>query len=92
MPEELAPTTPSFHEIAMRGEAIYNEKYRTELEKSSNGKFIAINVSSGDATLAETGEDAIRLGLERDPAGLFHLVRVGHKAAFEAGWYMSCAS
>jgi hypothetical protein len=92
MPEETVWTTPSFHEIAKRGEAIYSEKYRTVLEKSSNGKFVAINISSGDATLADTGEDAIRLALEKDPAGLFHLVRVGHKAAFEAGWYMSCAS
>jgi len=92
MSQEHKPTTPSFHEVARRGEAIYSEKYRTELEKSSNGKFVAINVSSGEATLADTGEDAIRLALEKDPSGLFHLVRVGHKAAFEAGWYMSCAS
>jgi len=91
MPDELASTAPSFHDIARRGEAIYGEKYRVELEKSSNGKFVAINVNSGDATVADTGEDAIRLALEKDPAGLFHLVRVGHKAAFEAGWYMSCA-
>jgi hypothetical protein len=92
MTEETERATPSFHEIAKRGEAIYSEKYRTELEKSSQGKFVAINVISGDATLADTGEDAIRLALEKDPTGLFHLVRVGHKAAFEAGWYMSCAS
>jgi hypothetical protein len=71
---------------------IYSEKYRTELEKSYYGGFVAINVGNGDATLADTGEDAIRLALEKDPTGLFHLVRVGHKAAFEAGWYMSCAS
>ncbi len=92
MSQEHKPKTPSFDEIARRGEAIYTEKYRIELEKSSNGKFVAINISSGDATLADTGEDAIRLALEKDPTGLFHLVRVGHKAAFEAGWYMSCAS
>jgi hypothetical protein len=92
MPEETIRTTPSFHEIAERGEAIYSEKYRAEMEKSSNGKFVAINISNGEATLADTGEGAIRLALEKDPNGLFHLVRVGHKAAFEAGWYMSCAS
>jgi hypothetical protein len=91
MPKEPVPPTPSSQEIAARGEAIYAEKYRADLEKSSNGKFIAINVTNGDATLADTGEDAIRLALEKDPSGFFHLMRVGHKAAFEAGWYMSCA-
>ncbi len=91
MSEELVPATPSTQYIAERGEAIYGEKYRAEMERTSNGKFIAINVANADATLADTGEDAIRLALEKDPSGFFHLMRVGHKAAFEAGWYMSCA-
>jgi hypothetical protein len=91
MPEELAPATPSCQDIADRGEAIYVEKYRANLEKTSHGKFIAINVASADATLADTGEEALRLALEKDPSGFFHLIRIGHKAAFEAGWYMSCA-
>jgi hypothetical protein len=91
MPEELDHATPSCQEVAERGEAIYDEKYRAEMEKSSKGKFIAINVANADATLADSGEDAIRLALEKDPSGFFHLIRVGHKAAFEAGWYMSCA-
>lgn len=91
MSEELAPATPSCQDIAERGEAIYDKKYRAEMERTSNGKFIAINVANGDATVADTGEDAIRLALEKDPSDFFHLIRVGHKAAFEAGWYMSCA-
>jgi len=91
MSEELIPTALSSQDIATRGEAIYGEKYRAELEKTSRGKFVAINVANADATIADTGEDAIRLALEKDPSGFFHLIRVGHKAAFEAGWYMSCA-
>lgn len=91
MSDELTSTAPSSQEIAARGETIYDEKYRAELEKTANGKFIAINVTNAEATLADTGEDAIRLALEKDPSGFFHLMRVGHKAAFEAGWYMSCA-
>ena len=35
--------------------------------------------------------DAIRLALEKDPSGFFHLIRVGHEAAFQVGWYLSCA-
>jgi hypothetical protein len=86
MPEELVRATPSCQDIAEGGEATYDEKYRSELQRTSNGKFIAINVANADATLADTGEDAIRLAMEKDPAGFFHLIRVGHRAAFEAGW------
>ena len=91
MLQDLVPATPSCQDIAARGETIYAEKYRAELEKTSNGKFVAIDIVNGSATLADTGEDAIRLAIEKDPSGFFHLIRVGHKAAFEAGWYMSCA-
>jgi len=60
MPEEFAPATPSCQNIAERGEAIYGEKYRANLERSSIGKFIArrsasspvsANVASAFATL-----------------------------------------
>ena len=91
MPEPWFPATPSSQYIAERGELIYAERYRAELEEKARGKFVAINVASGDATLADTGEDALSLALEKDPAGFFHLIRVGQKAAFEAGWYLSCA-
>jgi hypothetical protein len=81
---------PSTKDIAERGEAIYREKYQADFEKTNAGKFVAVNVNDGKATVAATAEDAIRIALERDPSGLFHLMRVGHDAAFEAGWYMSC--
>src|SRR5271156_4150804 len=82
---------PSSQYMAERGEAIYDQKYRAELEQKAHGKFVAINVATGDAALADTGEEALRAALEKDPAGFFHLVRVGHRAAFDAGWYLSCA-
>jgi hypothetical protein len=91
MTEKLAPAIPSTQYIAERGEAICGERYRAVLENTSNGKFVAINVVNGDAILADTREDALRLAIKKDPSGFFHPIRVGHQAAFEAGWYMSCA-
>lgn len=90
MPRTQDTPTPSTKDIAERGEAIYREKYQADFEKTNVGKFVAVNVNDGKATVAATAEDAIRIALERDPSGLFHLMRVGHHAAFEAGWYMSC--
>jgi hypothetical protein len=91
MPETLLPAAPSSRYIAERGEAIYAERYRAELEEKSHGRFVAIHIVSGEATLGDTGEEALRVALEKEPDGFFHLIRVGHKAAFEAGWYLSCA-
>jgi hypothetical protein len=90
MGETIVPATPSAQTIAERGEAIYAEKYRAALEEKARGKFVAIEIARGEATMGDTGEEAIRLALEKDPTGFFHLIRVGHQAAFEAGWYLSC--
>ena len=91
MPEINGASTPSAKDIAQRGENIYREKYQTGFEETSFGKFVAVNVNSSEAIVADTPEDAIRMALENDSSGLFHLMRVGYKAAFESGWYMSCA-
>lgn len=92
MPEHHTTPTPSSTDIAKRGEAIYKQKYQKDFESKYNGKFAAINVNTGEAIVSDTSEDAIRMSLEKDPSGLFHLVRVGHQGAFEAGWYMSRVS
>jgi hypothetical protein len=92
MPDQQNTPSPSTQDIAQRGEAIYQQRYQEELEKSSNGKFVAINVNTGEASIADTSDEAVRIALEKDPSGLFHLMRVGYQAAFEAGWYMTCAS
>jgi hypothetical protein len=89
--EAALPAGPPAKYIAERGEAIYAEKYRAELEVKSQGKFVAVHVTSGEVTLGDSGEEALRLALEKEPHGFFHLIRVGHQAAFEAGWYLSCA-
>jgi hypothetical protein len=82
----------STREIAERGKAIYKAKWEEQLLKTSAGKFVAIDVRTGDASVADTSEDAIRAAEQKNPQGYFHLIRVGHKAAFAAGWFMSHAS
>jgi hypothetical protein len=91
MADETKDAITSTREIAERGEAIYKEKWEEKLAKEHEGKFVAINVVNGDAILGDTSEEAIRLAQEKYPKGYFHLMRVGHRSAFNAGWYMSHA-
>jgi hypothetical protein len=84
-------TIPSTREIAELGEAIYQRQWEEKLLKDSVGKFVAINVATGAAILGNTSEEALRLAQEQDPQAYFHLMRVGHRGAFQAGWYLSHA-
>jgi hypothetical protein len=87
MPDDQINITPSTQEITARGETIYEQRYRAEFEKTLQGKYVVINVANGEAIVADTAQDAVRTGLEKYPDGFFHLMRVGHRAPFEAGGY-----
>ncbi len=72
--------------IAETGERIYDEKYRAEYEAKHGGKFVAVNVHTGGATLGDTPEEALRRAKETDPSGIFHLIRVGSPGAFRVSY------
>jgi hypothetical protein len=72
--------------LAQRGEEIYNEKYRSDYEGRFAGKFVAIDVTSGAAYLADSPEDAVKKARANAPQGLFHLVRVGSAGAFRVSY------
>lgn len=82
---------PPVEEIVRRGEAIYREKHQKDLESRCPGQFVAVDVTTSEATISGAPEEAVRQAREKHPEGLFHLIRIGHPAAFEAGWHMSSA-
>ncbi|MFQ6056208.1 MAG: hypothetical protein ACE5J3_09550 [Methanosarcinales archaeon] len=70
-------------------EVAYNmgvEKYnliKNELEKNFYGKFVVLDVESGDYIV---GDDAMAITLEikrKHPDSMFHLERIGYKAPFK---------
>lgn len=69
-------------EIVAAGEKFYAEKYKVEYEHKHSGKFVAIDVVSGDAYIADYPEDALRAGRQKSPTGLFHLIKIGSPGAF----------
>ena len=90
MPDNNPFPAQSPRDIGQRGEAIYKRRYQAEFEKTLQDRFVAIDVVSEEVTIADTAEEVIRLALEKSPTHFFHLLRIDHQAAFDAGWYMSC--
>ena len=71
--------------IAEAGSRIYAERYRQAFEAAHRGQFVAINVLDASATLGKSASEALRNARAKLPSGIFHLIRVGHEAAFEVG-------
>ena len=73
-------------EAAERGEKIYNEKYKTAFEDEHYGKYVAVDIQTEHAYIADSPEDAISLARKGNPKGVFHLVKVGSTGAFRVSY------
>lgn len=72
--------------VAERGEELYREKYKLEYESKHPGKFLAIDVTTGKAYLADSAEAAITIAQIEAPQGTFHLIKVGSAGAFRVSY------
>ena len=64
-------------EIAEKGRKIYEEKYKNDYEEQDRGKYVVINIKDGERTVHEFSEEALKAAREKDPYGLFHMMRIG---------------
>lgn len=67
--------------FATKARKIYNEQLKRTLEPGFYGQFVAIEVESGDYFLGHTPLEAIKNGKQKYPKKLFHVMKVGYKAA-----------
>jgi hypothetical protein len=70
-------------EIAAKGAEIYERKYRSEFEREHQGQFVAIDIGTERAFLADFPEEALSVAKQAAPAGIFFLLRVGSSGAFK---------
>jgi hypothetical protein len=66
---------------AVKAREIYNERLKDSLEPCCRGQFVAVEADSGDYFLGSTPLEAINNGKARYPEKVFHVMKVGYKAA-----------
>lgn len=69
------------------GQRLYDERLRDLLEPDHTGQFVAIEPSTEQYFLGDTGLAALRAGRKALPDKLFYLLRVGSDAAYRVGGY-----
>ena len=75
---------PNPSEIAAAGEKIYRERYQAAYEKEHAGKYVAINVRTGAATIGDTSDAAMNAARTASGDGIFHLIRVGFPSVYSS--------
>lgn len=82
-------TTPqprySMDEHARRGDALYEQQVRPQVEDTSRGRVVALDVDTGSFEVADDTLTASRQLLARHPDAQIWCVRVGHPAVHRFG-------
>ncbi len=72
-------------EIARRGREVYEREIRREVELDHRGRFLILDVESGDYEVADDDLEASERLLERRPDALLYGLRIGEGAAYRIG-------
>ncbi len=79
-------------EIARKGEEIYQKELKEKLEKEYIGKFVAIEVESGEYFLGETQMEATTKARKKFPDKITYLVKIGFPAVITMSNRLSSSS
>lgn len=75
----------SSDEITERGQALYEREIQPSLAASDRGKFLVLDVETGEYELDADELAAVKRARSKHPDGAFYILRVGHSTAYRLG-------
>ncbi len=85
-------TIPTEGSIAERGSRIYEERLREILEPQHNGKYVVIDVETGEYELDKDHLAASDRAAAKRPGAALFAMRIGHRAGGRIGARASLSS
>jgi len=81
----VATTKRTLDELAALGGDIFDRQVRPALRPEDDGKFVAIDVETGDYEMDDDDYAAVARLRSRKPAADVWLMRAGYRAAYKMG-------
>ncbi len=75
----------SKEEFAQRGNELYENKIRSQVEEGNHGQIVAIDIETGAFEVADNIVNATERLFERYPDAQPWVIRIGHRAVFRFG-------
>ena len=72
-------------EIVRRGDEIYNRDIRALVEAEHDGRFLVLDIQSGDDEIGDDELEPTRRSRAKYPDGIRYLLRIGYRAAVSLG-------
>ena len=81
----MSHATTDHQELARRGRAYYDQFLRAKLEPEHKGKFLALEVETGDYELGDSHLEALDKAEAKHPNSVFCILRIGPRTAGRIG-------
>lgn len=75
----------SKEELAQRGQALYNDHIRQQVETENEGRIVAIDIETGAFEIADNVLPATNRLFEKYPNAQPWVIRIGHRAVYHFG-------
>lgn len=72
-------------EVARRGRQLYEQRIRARVEDQHAGKFLVVDVTTGEYEVAEDDLQASDRALAKNPDAVLYGLRIGEPAAYRIG-------
>ncbi len=72
-------------EVAERGERLYRDQLQTAVEPGNVGRFLVMDILSGDYEIDDRDIAATNRLEQRRPDGILYGLRIGYPAAYRLG-------
>ncbi len=72
-------------EIVQRGQVLYDQQIRAHVEASHAGKFLVLDIETGDYEIDVDDVAALQRAKARHPDAAFYILRVGTPTAYRLG-------
>jgi hypothetical protein len=72
-------------EIVQRGQVLYDQRIRAQVEARHQGKFLVLDIETGDYEIDADDVIAVQRAKTKHPDAAFYIVRIGSPTAYRLG-------
>ena len=72
-------------EIVRGGQALYEERIRAKVEASHKGKFLVLDIETGEYEIDANELAALKRAKAKNPGAALYILRVGYSTAYRLG-------
>jgi hypothetical protein len=76
-------------QVESRGEEIYEQQIRRKVEAGNKGKFVVIDIETGEYEVDEDDLQATKRAMAKRSAPILYGVRIGFPAAYTLGGHIA---